>query len=165
MVPGHYKKRQGQTINIPTDQNLATLNYPSRIQDHTNANPNRSLFHSKMSEKYSRNRSVRTTGPLIPGPIRMDPNSFPVRCSGIIRNIRKKFQVLTILCHFRFAVIFEWSRDVLPVLCSAGIGGIVTNTSSAVLECSKIFLFSPPASCIFLIRRHKQKIIHTLNMV
>ena len=80
MVPGHYKKRQGQTINIPTDQNLATLNYPSRIQDHTNANPNRSLFHSKMSDKYStRNMSVRTTGPLIPDPIRMNPNSFPVR--------------------------------------------------------------------------------------
>ena len=78
-------------------------------------------------------------------------------------NFQKKIKVM--LCHFRFAVIFEWSRDVLPVLCSAGIGGIVTNTSSAVLECSKIFLFSPPASCIFLIRRHKQKIIHTLNMV
>ena len=79
MVPGHYKKRQGQTINIPTDQNLATLNYPSRIQDHAKANPNSSLLHSKMSEKYSRNRSVRTTGPLIPGPIRMDPNSLSVR--------------------------------------------------------------------------------------
>ena len=32
MVPGHYKKRQGQTINIPTDQNLATLNYPKCLE-------------------------------------------------------------------------------------------------------------------------------------
>ena len=81
------------------------------------------------------------------------------------KQFKRMFHALTMSCHFRFVVIFEWSRDVLPVLCSAGIGGIVTNTSSAVLECSKIFLFSPPASCIFLIRRHKQKIIHTLNMV
>ena len=75
MVPGHYKKRQGQTINIPTDQNLATLNYPSRIQDHAKENPNRSLFHSKMSEKCSRNRSVRTPGPLIPGEFVSSPNT------------------------------------------------------------------------------------------
>ena len=109
MVPGHYKKRQGQTINIPTDQNLATLNYPSRIQDHAKANPNSSLLHSKMSEKYPRNRSVRTTGPLIPGPIRMDPfvsspNTHVLESYEIFE--KKKipgsdyFMSFSICCHF-----------------------------------------------------------------
>ena len=135
----------------------------SRIQYHAKANPDSSLLHSKMSERCSRNRGVRNTGLEV---VHIYPDSSPdIHVLEWYKQFKRMFHALTMLCHFRFAVIFEWSRDVLPVLCSAGIGGIVTNTSSAVLECSKIFLFSPPASCIFLIRRHKQKIIHTLNMV
>ena len=39
--------------------------------------------------------------------------------------------------------------DIVPVLCSVGIGGILTKTTSASIEFSIIFLFRPPASCIF----------------
>ena len=84
MVPGHYKKRQGQTINIPTDQNLATLNYPKGLEYKTilNPTPNRSVFHSKMSEKYSRNRDVLVQT----GMIRFQ-SEHP--CSRTIRKIKK----------------------------------------------------------------------------
>ena len=61
MVTGHYKKRQGQTINIPTDQNLATLvNYPKCLEtrEYCIPNPNWSSLHSKMSYTYSKGVSL-----------------------------------------------------------------------------------------------------------
>ena len=148
----------------------------SRIQYHDKANPgSRVVVDSRVVTVDSRNRVVRSINTTV---VHKYPAEAELILNGPVfgygpdihvlewyKQFKRMFHALTMLCHFRFAVIFEWSRDVLPVLCSAGIGGIVTNTSSAVLECSKIFLFSPPASCIFLIRRHKQKIIHTLNMV